>query len=317
MSKEKTFVEKKLRGSGGYAIAKVSDDEQKIANLGGPELFLAGIGKLDKERFKKYYCNKCEKEYQGAPNLEFENPNEDLGENIILKEKGEYKCKTCDYIIAQYRKFDESKKEEIEEGGGKREVEQEQDRVNEVLETENRNESKSENKSKSSKPINQIENNNDDKVIPDVKSTYVHIEKIIGMSTYDNNAHLIGKVQEIGLRKLLDGNVEFSFKIKNSNNEVKEIEWNKISKIGDIIILADQNSQSNENKSRGSGSVLNVSSGYGNSYSNTDVSNSSSSSSSSSSSPTATRLDGKTCRNCKYNNEVESIFCGECGKKLE
>ena len=109
MSKEKIFVEKKLRGSGGYAIAKISDDEQKIANLGGPELFLAGIGKLDKDRFKKYYCNKCEKEYQGAPNLEFENPNEDLGENIILKEKGEYKCKNCDYIIAQYRKFDESK----------------------------------------------------------------------------------------------------------------------------------------------------------------------------------------------------------------
>ena len=312
MSKEKTFVEKKLRGSGGYAIAKVSDDEQKIANLGGPELFLAGIGKLDKERFKKYYCNKCEKEYQGAPNLEFENPNEDLGENIILKEKGEYKCKTCDYIIAQYRKFDESKKEEIEEGGGKREVEQEQDRVNEVLETENRNESKSENKSKSSKPINQIENNNDDKVIPDVKSTYVHIEKIIGMSTYDNNAHLIGKVQEIGLRKLLDGNVEFSFKIKNSNNEVKEIEWNKISKIGDIIILADQNSQSNEIKSRGSGSVHNVSSDNGNSSSNTDIN-----SSSSAAAAAATKLDGKTCRNCKYNNEVESIFCEECGKKLE
>ena len=310
MSKEKTFVEKKLRGSGGYAIAKVSDDEQKIANLGGPELFLAGIGKLDKERFKKYYCNKCEKEYQGAPNLEFENPNEDLGENIILKEKGEYKCKTCDYIIAQYRKFDESKKEEIEEGGGKREVEQEQDRVNEVLETENRNESKSENKSKSSKPINQIENNDDDKVIPDVKSTYVHIEKIIGMSTYDNNAHLIGKVQEIGLRKLLDGNVEFSFKIKNSNNEVKEIEWNKISKIGDIIILADQNSQSNEIKSRGSGSIHNVSSDNGNSSSNTDIN-------SSSSTAAATKLDGKTCRNCKYNNEVESIFCEECGKKLE
>ena len=304
MGKEKTFVEKKLRGSGGYAIAKVSDDEQKIANLGGPELFLAGIGKLDKERFKKHYCNKCEKEYQGAPNLEFENPNEDLGENIILKEKGEYKCKTCDYIIAQYRKFDESKKEEIEDGGGGREVEQEQDRVDEVLEIENRNESKS------SKPINQIENNNDVKAIPDVKSTYVHIEKIIGMSTYDNNAHLIGKVQEIGLRKLLDGNVEFSFKIENSNNEIKEIEWNKISKIGDIIILADQNSQSNEIKSRGSGSIHNVSSGNGNSSSNTDINSSSSTSS-------TAKLDGKTCRNCNYNNEAESIFCEECGKKLE
>jgi sporulation protein YlmC with PRC-barrel domain len=307
MSKEKTFVEKKLRGSGGYAIAKVSDDEQKIANLGGPELFLAGIGKLDKDRFKKYYCNKCEKEYQGAPNLEFENPNEDLGENIILKEKGEYKCKNCDYIIAQYRKFDESKdnanleskKEEEEE---EREVvERENDRLDEVLEIENRIESKSTN------PINQIENNNDDKAIPDVKSTYVHIEKIIGMSTYDNNAYLIGKVQEIGLRKLLDGNVEFCFKIKNSNNEIKEIEWNKISKIGDIIIMADQNSQSNENKSRSSGSIYNVSSGN----SNTDINSSSPSSTS------TAKLDSKTCRNCKYNNEVESVFCEECGKKLE
>lgn len=309
MSKEKTFVEKKLRGSGGYAIAKVSDDEQKKANLGGPELFLAGIGKLDKDRFKKYYCNKCEKEYQGAPNLEFENPNEDLGENIILKEKGEYKCKNCDYIIAQYRKFDESKdntnlesKKEVQEGEGEREVEQEKDRLDEVLETENRNESKS----NTSNSINQTENNNDDKAISDVKSTYVHIEKIIGMSTYDNNAHLIGKVQEIGLRKLLDGNVEFSFKIKNSNNEIKEIEWNKISKIGDIIILADQNSP-NENKLRGSGSTHNV----GSSNSNTDLNSSSSTSS------TTAKLDGKTCRNCKYNNEAESIFCEECGKKLE
>ncbi|TVP39229.1 hypothetical protein [Candidatus Nitrosocosmicus arcticus] len=295
MSKGKTFVEKKLRGSGGYAIAKVSDDEQKIANLGGPELFLAGIGKLDKDRFKKYYCNKCEKEYQGAPNLEFENPNEDLGENIILKEKGEYKCKNCDYIIAQYRKFDESKDNVNLES---KETEKEKDRFDAEVETENRNESGNIN------PINQTENKDNDKAIPDLKSTYVHIEKIIGMSTYDNNAYLIGKVQEIGLRKLLDGKVEFSFKIKDSNNEIKEIEWNKISKIGDIIILADQNSQTNENKSRGVGGVGNISSGN----SNMDINSSLS---------TATKTDTKMCRNCKYNNEAESIFCEECGKKLE
>lgn len=302
MSKEKTFVEKKLRGSGGYAIAKVSDDEQKIANLGGPELFLAGIGKLDKDRFKKYYCNKCEKEYQGAPNLEFENPNEDLGENIILKEKGEYKCKNCDYIIAQYRKFDESKDNANLES---KETEKENEKYDGKVETENRNESLDIN------PINQIENSDNDKTIPDLKSTYVHIEKIIGMSTYDNNAHLIGKVHEIGLRKLFDGKVEFSFKIKDSNDEFKEIEWNKISKIGDIIILADQNSQTNENKSRGGvvGGNGNVSSGN----SNMDINSSLSTPSLS----TATKIDTKTCKNCKYNNEAESIFCEECGKKLE
>jgi sporulation protein YlmC with PRC-barrel domain len=311
MNKEKTFVEKKLRGSGGYAIAKVSDDEQKKANLGGPELFLAGVGKLDNDRFKKYYCNKCEKEYQGAPNLEFENPNEDLGENIILKEKGEYKCKNCDYIIAQYRKFDESKDNATLESKDQNEKEKENGNksYDEVVETENKNES---NNKSSINPINSInptENSDNDKAIPDLKSTYVHIEKIIGMSTYDNNAHLIGNVQEIGLRKLLDGNVEFSFKIKDSNNEIREIEWNKISKIGDIIILAGQSLQASENKSRGlKDDISNVSG---------DNSNINTNSSSLASSSLTGKLDTKTCKNCKSPNEAESVFCEECGKKLE
>jgi sporulation protein YlmC with PRC-barrel domain len=315
MNKEKTFVEKKLRGSGGYAIAKVSDDEQKRANLGGPELFLAGVGKLDNDRFKKYYCNKCEKEYQGAPNLEFENPNEDLGENIILKEKGEYKCKNCDYIIAQYRKFDESKDNTTLESKDQDEKEEEKGNksYDEIVEIKNKNESN--NKSSSinpSNPVNPAENNSDnDKAIPDLKSTYVHIEKIVGMSAYDNNALLIGNVQEIGLRKLLDGKVEFSFKIKDSNNEIREIEWNRISKIGDIIILAaDQSSQANENKSRGLGAgISNVDDGN----INMNINNSSSASSAS----TSGKLDTKTCKNCKSHNEAESIFCEECGKKLE
>ena len=138
----------------------------------------------------------------------------------------------------------------------------------------------------------------------------MHIEKIIGMSAYDNNAHLIGNVQEIGLRKLLDGKVEFSFKIKGSNNEIREIEWNKISKIGDIIILAaDQSLQASENKSRGLGDgVGNVSGGN----SNMNINSSSSASSSSTG-----KLDTKICKNCKSHNEAESIFCEECGKKLE
>jgi len=317
MNKEKTFVEKKLRGSGGYAIAKVSDDEQKKANLGGPELFLAGVGKLDNDRFKKYYCNKCEKEYQGAPNLEFENPNEDLGENIILKEKGEYKCKNCDYVIAQYRKFDESKDNATLESKDQDEKEEEKGNksYDEVVEIKNKNESN--NKSSSinpSNPVNPAENSDSVKAIPDLKSTYVHIEKIVGMSAYDNNAHLIGNVQEIGLRKLLEGKVEFSFKIKDSNNEIREIEWNKISKIGDIIILAaDQSSQANENKSRGLGDGIgNVNSGN----SNMNINNSSSASSALSA-PPATKLDTKICKNCKSHNEAESIFCEECGKKLE
>jgi hypothetical protein len=37
--------------------------------------------------------------------ISHENPNEELGEDVILIEKGEYKCRMWSNIIAQYRKF--------------------------------------------------------------------------------------------------------------------------------------------------------------------------------------------------------------------
>ena len=50
------FQIKKLRGSGGYVLALVTDDQQSKGNLGGPDLFLAPIGRLDTEKIKKFYC---------------------------------------------------------------------------------------------------------------------------------------------------------------------------------------------------------------------------------------------------------------------
>ena len=120
LNEENNQSQKKLRGSGGYVFAKVTDEEQKNGNLGGPELFLAGIGRLSEDRFSKYYCNKCESEYQGAPTIQFENPNEELGEDVVLIEKGQYICGTCNNIIAQYRKFNahssDQKVQQFEEG---------------------------------------------------------------------------------------------------------------------------------------------------------------------------------------------------------
>ncbi len=281
MNKEDSLIEKKLRGSGGFVIAKITDDEQRMANLGGPELFLAGIGRLDENRFEKYYCNKCEKDYQGAPNLIFENPNEDLGENIILKEKGEYKCKSCNYIIAQYRKFDDLKKNEETSfkkidsedkiskiGGGKGEEKGRKNDREQIIETEN------------SLPS-----------VVELGSGYIPIENIIGMPAYDSNAYLVGKVNEIGLRKISIGKIQFSFKIIDSNNKVKEIMWEDISKIGDIIILG---KSPVDNK----GNIQNT-------FDEEKDSNES--------------LDQnfRVCRNCNYSNEQESVFCEECGKKLE
>ena len=65
---------KKLRGSGGFVMARVSDEQQSKGNLGGPDLFLAPVGRLEAEKISKYTCNTCEKEFEGSPNIEFENP---------------------------------------------------------------------------------------------------------------------------------------------------------------------------------------------------------------------------------------------------
>ena len=105
MTANEDLEEKKLLGSGGYAFAKLTEQEELGANLGVPQIFLANVGRLSENRFSKYYCNKCGKEYSGSPMISYENPNEELGEGVILIEKGEYKCKVCNNVIALYRKF--------------------------------------------------------------------------------------------------------------------------------------------------------------------------------------------------------------------
>ena len=52
---------KKLRGSGGYVMANVTDEQQMKGNLGGPDLFLAPIGRLSEDKISKHFCNTCEK----------------------------------------------------------------------------------------------------------------------------------------------------------------------------------------------------------------------------------------------------------------
>jgi hypothetical protein len=97
--------EKKLLGSGGYAFAKLTEQEELRASLGVPQIFLANVGRLAEDRFSRYYCNKCNTEYRGSPLISFERTNEELGEDVFLIEKGEYKCKTCQGILAIFRKF--------------------------------------------------------------------------------------------------------------------------------------------------------------------------------------------------------------------
>ena len=105
MYKNEDLEEKKVLGSGGYAFVNLTEDEELKFNLGVPHLFLGNIGRLDKKRFLRYYCNKSGKVYIGSPLLSYENPNEEITEDVILLEKGEYKCIICNHIISQYLKF--------------------------------------------------------------------------------------------------------------------------------------------------------------------------------------------------------------------
>jgi sporulation protein YlmC with PRC-barrel domain len=222
------MTEKKLRGSGGYAIARVTDEEQKKGNLGGPELFLAGIGRLDEDRFVKHYCNKCEKAYEGSPALVFENPNEELGEGVILIEKGEYKCKTCNATIAQYRRFDAS---------AQTPQQQEATNTSPVQAPASRVEEEESQASPSPSPSSP----SDLTVAPTTTAatttvtsdSFFPMQSLVGMSAYDSEAMLIGKVEQIGLRKVGGGgNAHIAIKIGE-----KEVPWDGISKIGDIILL--------------------------------------------------------------------------------
>ena len=50
---------KKLRGSGGYIMATVTDEQQMKGNLGGPDLFLAPIGRLNDDKMVVTNCKVC------------------------------------------------------------------------------------------------------------------------------------------------------------------------------------------------------------------------------------------------------------------
>jgi sporulation protein YlmC with PRC-barrel domain/DNA-directed RNA polymerase subunit RPC12/RpoP len=274
--------EKKLRGSGGYVFAKITEEEQKKGNLGGPELFIAGVGRLDEDRFSKYYCSKCEREYEGSPAINFENPNEELGEGVTLIEKGEYKCRTCNNTLAQYRKFDSPTTNPTT-------VEQQQSPASvQVRSPEVNNKSETHSVTLSQDSISNSTSATKTTTTLTTEAGFVPIQSLIGMLAYDSEALLVGRVQEIGLRKSSEGNAQISIKIVNDDNNIgggsvpqaNEVFWNNISKIGDIVLIGSRT------KVGATNSAFPKTKGLG------------------------------KCLSCGYQNEEDAIFCEECGTKL-
>ena len=205
---------KKLRGSGGYVMANISDEQQMKGNLGGPDLFLAPIGRLEEERISKHFCNTCEKEFEEPPKIQYENPNEVVAENLILAEKGQYLCNECSGTIAEYREF--KKQDEAVDIGNAKPLEpetQEQPQADTVAEPQAEQEDAAE-------TVTQ-------------PSSAESVSSIEGKTVYDENANQVGKAKQIGI----DSNQSVVLLITKNDGAEASIPWDKIKKIGEVILL--------------------------------------------------------------------------------
>ncbi len=100
------MAEFKVEGSGGYIIAELTEEQSKKADLGVGKLFLAPIGKLETKKMFKHYCKNCETEFNNPPEVKLEeSTNEEVADNLILVERGQYTCEKCSSIIGEYRVF--------------------------------------------------------------------------------------------------------------------------------------------------------------------------------------------------------------------
>ena len=203
---------KKLRGSGGFVMARVTDEQQSKGNLGGPDLFLAPIGRLESELISKHTCNTCEKEFEGSPKIEFENPNEEVAENLVLAERGKYLCNECGSTIAEYRDF--RKPDETMNVGLANPIEQ-QDTGLSSFDT----------------PVQQESTSSE--IVQEPIPTGGEFRSIFGMDVFDESAKKIGKAKQVGV----NGNQELVLVISDDEGNDVSISWSRIGTVGEVIFL--------------------------------------------------------------------------------
>ncbi|HEY5735189.1 MAG TPA: zinc-ribbon domain-containing protein [Nitrosopumilus sp.] len=206
---------KKLRGSGGYVMATVTDEQQMKGNLGGPDLFLAPIGRLDPDKITKHFCNTCEKEFEGPPKIEFENPNEEVAENLILAERGQYICNSCNASIAEYRDF--KKEDEAGEVGSAKPLEPQ---VQSAPQSEI-----------TPQQVTQPTTVTQESVTKPGPATSV--TSIEGKIVFDENANKIGTAKQVGI----DSTQSMVLVITKEDGTESSVPWSNIKKIGQVVLL--------------------------------------------------------------------------------
>lgn len=203
---------KKLRGSGGFLMARVTDEQQSKGNLGGPDLFLAPIGRLESEKISKYTCNTCEREFEGSPNIEFENPNEEVAENLILVERGKYLCNECGSTIAEYRDF--RKPDEQVDVGLANPIEQQETSFSDF------------------DTVTQQETTQQE-IVSEPTFSGGTFRSIFGMDVFDENAKRIGKAKQVGV----DSNQDLVLVVSDVSGNDININWSRIGTVGEVIFL--------------------------------------------------------------------------------
>ena len=189
-------------------MATVTDEQQMKGNLGGPDLFLAPIGRLNDDKITKHFCNTCEKEFEGPPKIEFENPNEEVAENLVLAERGQYICKVCNASIAEYREF-KKPNEEGEIGSAK------------PLDA-----------NAATAPTVEVA------TAPTVEVTQpgsaASVSSIEGRTVIDENANKVGIAKQVGI----DASTQSMVLVITKNDGTEgSIPWVSIKKVGEVILL--------------------------------------------------------------------------------
>ena len=280
---------KKLRGSGGHVMASVTDDQQMKGNLGGPDLFLAPMGRLDPERISRHFCNTCEKEFEGPPKIEFERPNEEVAENLILAERGQYVCGSCDATIAEYRDF--KKPNEAEDVGVAKPLEPQAGSEPEQA----AGQSAADAAAADAAPAAAADAAPADAATTEAAAAAAtvppapqepasaqrperpqSIASIEGRAVYDENASRVGTAKHVGI----DSAQSMVLVITGNDGAEGVIAWSRIKKIGEIILL-----------------------GGGPEAAGAEAE--------------ATPQPEGRCPSCGFSNKVGSKFCEECGAKLQ
>ena len=207
-------------------MATVTDEQQMKGNLGGPDLFLAPIGRLDVEKITKHFCNTCEKEFQGPPKIEFENPNEEVAENLILAEKGQYICNSCNSSIAEYRDF--KKQDEAGEVGSAKPIEPQ---VQSTPQVDTAPQQVAESTVSTQETVTQ----------PGPATSITSIE---GKVVFDESANKIGTAKQVGI----DSTQSMVLVITKEDGTEGSIPWNSIKKVGEVVLLGNPQEASQPGK---------------------------------------------------------------------